>query len=69
MNVLYGTAFLQAVEQPLMMKKSLPESPAEALLSGVMKEMKRPRKAHSVRASEARQAKKAQTKRTGRFNG
>ena len=68
MNVLYGTAFLQAVEQPLMMKKSLPESPAEALLSRV-KEMKRPRKAHSGRVSEARQAKKAQTKRTGRFNG
>jgi hypothetical protein len=68
-NVLYGTAFLQAIEQPLMMKKSLPESPAEALLSRVMKEMKRPRKAHSGRVSETRQAKKAQTKRTGRFNG
>ena len=66
--MLYGTAFLQVVEQALGMKKSLPKLSAKALLSSVRKEMKGPRKANSVRVSEARQARKAQAERTGRFN-
>jgi hypothetical protein len=68
-TVPYGTAFLQVVEQAVRMKKSSVKVSAKALLSSVRKEMKGPRKATSVRASEARQAKEVQTKRTEGING
>ena len=61
--------FFQVVEQAVRMKRSLVKLSAKALLSSVRKEMQGPRKANSVRVSEARQAKEVQTKRTERFNG
>jgi hypothetical protein len=61
--------FFPVVVQAVRMKKSSAKLSAKALLSSVRREMKGPRKANSVRASEARQAKEVQTKRTERING
>jgi hypothetical protein len=54
----------QVLEQTvrMKMKKSLVKLSANALLSGVRKEMKGPRKTNSVRVSEARQAKRPRRK-------